>query len=128
MLASPVPLAIQETLSDFRDRLLTLFPDDIQQIILYGSYARGEATSDSDIDVMVVVRWTDPDRPDGHYLGKLVDSRWKAIVDTATDVFIEHGPPYLSLLVIGESLFETNPEVAKHARTEGQVLWKNPQT
>ena len=35
--------------------LKPLFPQDSMEAILFGSYARGEADADSDIDVMVLV-------------------------------------------------------------------------
>jgi predicted nucleotidyltransferase len=35
--------------------LIDLFGSGIKQVILYGSYAREEATVDSDVDVLVVV-------------------------------------------------------------------------
>ena len=34
------------------------FGDDLESIILYGSYARGDADEESDLDVMVLVRMT----------------------------------------------------------------------
>lgn len=127
MTTSEVSIPIQDSLTDFKERVLELFPNGIEEIILYGSYARGDATADSDLDVLVVVDWTDPDSPDNHYLAKLIDPRWKAIRDAAVDVFVDRGPPFLSPLVIGKSLFLTNLEVAENARQEGQVLWKNPE-
>lgn len=39
----------------FADRLTEECGEDIEQIILYGSVARGEARADSDVDVLVVV-------------------------------------------------------------------------
>jgi predicted nucleotidyltransferase len=48
---------VKAALEDFTRRVLTLFPDGISQIILYGSYARGKAAPDSDVDVMVVVKF-----------------------------------------------------------------------
>ncbi|MEE9616178.1 MAG: nucleotidyltransferase domain-containing protein [Anaerolineae bacterium] len=37
--------------------LLGVFSDQVRRINLYGSYARGEADPDSDVDVMGVVGW-----------------------------------------------------------------------
>jgi len=44
-------------LSRFCDRLLARFGDQILRVILYGSFARGEAHAESDVDVMIVVGW-----------------------------------------------------------------------
>ncbi|HEY9643032.1 MAG TPA: nucleotidyltransferase domain-containing protein [Coleofasciculaceae cyanobacterium] len=45
-------------LQEFREALESLYGDRFIQLILYGSHARHEATEDSDIDVMVVLRGT----------------------------------------------------------------------
>jgi predicted nucleotidyltransferase len=113
---------VQEALEDLQDRLLTLFPGQISQLLLYGSYSRGEATPESDIDVMVVVGWEDPKHPHGLYLGGASDPRWRKIIDTAIDVMIDHGP-YISVLVVGENVFNSGLPVAQAAKEEGQVLW-----
>ncbi len=71
------PRKVKSALADFQRRALELFPDDILAIILYGSYARGEATPDSDVDVMVVGKWTDPRQADLHYSPGLGDPPWE---------------------------------------------------
>jgi len=46
----------ENVLETFRGRVLNELSDRIRSIIVYGSVARGEATKDSDIDVLVVGR------------------------------------------------------------------------
>lgn len=46
---------IQSLLRDLRTRLEALYGDRLNQVVLYGSYARGEETPESDVDVMVVL-------------------------------------------------------------------------
>lgn len=46
---------IQSLLWDLRGRLEAFYGDRLDQVVLYGSYARGEETPDSDVDVMVVL-------------------------------------------------------------------------
>ena len=46
-----------------RDRFRDAFGDRLHQLVLYGSYARGDATPESDIDVLVVLD-RKPDRAD----------------------------------------------------------------
>lgn len=119
-----LPRKVKAALDDFQRRLLELFPNEISQLILYGSYARGDATPDSDVDVMVVVKWTDSERAGGYYLDNIADPRWQTIIDQAVKTMIEQGGPFISALVIGDRLFNTNLPVAEDARMEGWVLWK----
>jgi hypothetical protein len=122
-----LPPGVQAALTDFQRRLLELFPDQVSQLILFGSYARGEATPDSDVDVMVVVGWSDPEQPGGYYLGKVSDPRWKRIIDAAVDSMIAHGP-FISALVVGESLYNSDLPVVQSAKREGTTLWTNQPT
>lgn len=54
---------------EFRERLAAVYGDRLRGVYLYGSYARGRAREDSDIDVAVVLagpvnRQTEDDRND----------------------------------------------------------------
>jgi len=42
-------------MSEYAERLRDLFGDRLLELRLFGSYARGEAHEDSDVDVLVVV-------------------------------------------------------------------------
>ncbi len=60
----PVPV------SQLRSELERLYGSRLKQVILYGSYARGEATNDSDIDVAVVL---DGDVKPGREIDRMMD-------------------------------------------------------
>ncbi|NEO87728.1 MAG: nucleotidyltransferase domain-containing protein [Spirulina sp. SIO3F2] len=45
-----------EILDELRDRLSCLYQERLQHLILFGSQARGDATPDSDIDILVVLK------------------------------------------------------------------------
>ena len=47
---------IEGILHELKAGLRDLYGDRLVSVILYGSYARGEATEDSDIDVAVVLK------------------------------------------------------------------------
>jgi predicted nucleotidyltransferase len=65
----------------------------LHQVRLFGSYARGEANEDSDVDVLVVV--------DG-----LTDMEMFDVVSAATPVLLESGLPLAPLLMASEKLDE----------------------
>jgi len=46
---------IKRLVNRIKEILIKLYGKKIKQVILYGSHVRGEATEDSDIDVLVVV-------------------------------------------------------------------------
>lgn len=111
---------MQTTLANFQNRALSLFPDAISRIVLYGSYARGEANPESDVDVLVVFR--KDSQPVNTYIGGPGDARWRQLVDAAIDSMVNNGP-FVSVLVIGEDVFQSGFSVSQAARDEGLVLW-----
>ena len=52
---------VQKVTSTVVGRLVDLLGDKIYKIILYGSYARGDFDSESDIDIMILINGTDED-------------------------------------------------------------------
>ena len=46
-------------LCEFRNKTKSIMGDSLKQMILYGSYARGDYNSDSDIDIMILTDLTD---------------------------------------------------------------------
>jgi len=46
---------VLQVVREFRDRLAILYGDRLQGVYLYGSYARGDAREDSDVDIAVVL-------------------------------------------------------------------------
>jgi len=57
-----------------------VYGDDIVDILLYGSYARGDYSSDSDVDVVAIVRG---DRAD-------LQNRLKDVWDVTSDLELEY--------------------------------------
>lgn len=119
-----LPERVREALAAFQRALLEAFPGQIRRIILYGSYARGEAAPDSDVDVMIVVAWEEERLPDGFYRSMYGDPRWETIVDIAGDVSLEHSV-WVSPLVVGENRYVAHQRWSffKEVQREGIILW-----
>ena len=115
-----IPRTVKTTLVNFQNRALDLFPNTINRIVLYGSYARGQATPESDVDVLVVLR--KDKQPRKSYIGGPGDLRWKKLVDAAVDSMVNKGP-FVSVLVIGEDVFQSGFSISQAAREEGLILW-----
>ncbi len=76
---STVPAAIQTLLAAYRRRIEQQLEGRLVQLTLFGSYARGEARADSDVDVAVVL-----DRIDG--IGERT-----LPMEIAGDLIVEYG-------------------------------------
>ena len=89
----------------------------IEEIILYGSYVRGQETSESDIDIAVILRL--PDTDELHR--KMID----IVVDNELDLEIT-----LSVITIEEdnlNEWKSTLPFYKNLLKEGISLWKNEQ-
>ena len=47
---------VSKIVAELRERLEELYGDRLERVILFGSQARGDATPESDVDVLVVLR------------------------------------------------------------------------
>ncbi len=54
-----MPRETESFLNEYIEKVKNIYNQSICKIILYGSYARGDFKSDSDIDIMVLVKLTD---------------------------------------------------------------------
>lgn len=50
-----LPPPVRAALVEARARLADLYGDRLARVVLYGSYARGDARPDSDVDLLVVL-------------------------------------------------------------------------
>lgn len=72
-----MPTSHREAIIDLAGRLRARFGQRLRDIRLFGSWARGHGSSDSDLDVAVVV-------------GKLSHDEWRAAICDAADVELAH--------------------------------------
>ncbi len=50
-----MPQTISRLISEYVTEIQKIYGMHLKQVILYGSYARGDFTSDSDVDIMLLV-------------------------------------------------------------------------
>lgn len=87
-----VPVLEQPILQEFKRRVEQRFPGELIRVVLFGSKARGDASAESDIDVLTVVRSQD---------WKLGDE----IRDIGYELEIAHGV-VLSIQVMGQRQYQ----------------------
>jgi predicted nucleotidyltransferase len=90
---SALPSGVRDAVLDLRERLATRFGARRQVLRVFGSYARGEAGPESDVDVLVVV--------DG-----LLERERREVFDLAEDVFFER-LVHLSPLALSDREYRT---------------------
>lgn len=112
----------QEILNKYCEALLTHFPDQLQRLILFGSQARGQATAESDIDVVVVVNWEEEQLARGRYAAPFNDPRWRQIIELAYDLSLEYGV-ILSPLVISEKRLRQWSPLNDQIKQDGIEIW-----
>ena len=83
----PLPTVVRQTLTAFVSGVRERFGARVASIRLFGSYARGEAREDSDVDCLVLLDRVDPE-----------DER--AIIDLAADLIWQIGGAVISPLTM----------------------------
>jgi predicted nucleotidyltransferase len=101
-----IPSSLRAILRDFASALLARYGDDFAGLWLYGSYARGEARQDSDVDLLLLLRRA-------VQAGREIDR----IGDLLAEVNLKHGV-LLAVLPVEEQEFR---------RAEG-AFWRNVRT
>lgn len=91
--ALPLPSVVRETLDRFASGLRERFGERLAEVRLFGSYARGEAHEESDVDCLVLI-----DRAD-----RRDDC---AVTDMAADLIWQVGGIVISPIVMSPSEFE----------------------
>lgn len=87
---------VKRLVEKVKARLHERYGDGIKRVILYGSHARGEATEDSDVDVLVL---TDPSL-------KRSEVR-KSLSDLLFDMLMDEGE-LVSVIVVPEDFFDNH--------------------
>ena len=108
---------LSKTLNALKLNLAQALGDNLFLLTLYGSYARGEASADSDVDLLVVLKKSTSEEE--ALVRKIIyDTMWR--MDFAY---------YLSLYLIDENhyrmLEQQGASILKNIRQEGRVLWRS---
>ncbi len=99
---------VAKVLEELKTRLRQTYGDRLKKVILYGSWARGDATEDSDIDLIVVL---EGDVSPGREIERMIDA--------VTDALLEHGE-LVSVYPVSEDDYErVNSPLLMNARREG---------
>jgi len=101
-------MGIRDILKEFREEVENLYESRLKSIILYGSWARGDATEDSDIDLLIVL--------EGKVIpGKEIDK----MIDIITEINLKHGVLISIYPVSEEDYFTINSPLLINVRREG---------
>ena len=63
-------MQIENILKEFKQEVASLYGSRLKQVLLYGSWARGSATDDSDIDLAIVL---DGEVAPGREIDRMID-------------------------------------------------------
>jgi uncharacterized protein len=117
---SDKPVAIEELLNEAAvvkalqeacKRISEIYGDRLQLLALYGSWARGQATIHSDIDLLVVLNGeTSP--------GQEIDR----MIDVITDINLHYNVLLSVVPVSTENYYTTNSPLLLNVRREGILL------
>ena len=95
-------------LNEFKRELRDLYGERLTDVILFGSYARGEAHVDSDIDVMVILR------------GEVAPGREiDRMIDIITELNLKYGVLLSVVPIAEEKYLRRNSPLLLNVRREG---------
>lgn len=87
-------MSIQTIIEEFKKEIKKIYGNQLYKIILYGSWANGTATNDSDIDLMVVLK------------GKISPGREiDRMIDCITDLNLKYDT-LLSVVPVSDEIYD----------------------
>ena len=105
----------QKIMQKYIDEIKNIYGEHLRKIILYGSYARGDHNSDSDIDIMILLDLKDMDIK--KYRHKLSDMTFDVNLDNDVDI---------KPMAINEAHFDIwvkNYPFYKNIKNDGVILY-----
>ena len=101
-------MKIKRILKEFKNEIEKLYGKKLKNIILYGSWARGDATEESDIDLLIVLEET-------IIPGKEIDR----MIDIITEINLKYGVLLSVYPVSQEDYSKLNSPLLINVRREG---------
>jgi len=99
---------LKTILSILRQKLLQIYGENLSQTILFGSQARGEATNNSDIDVLIILK------------GKVnVGEEIKKTSYIISELSLEYDQVISRLFMDEDSFYNYNSPLLRNIRKEG---------
>jgi len=86
---------VEKILREFKKKVKKFYGSKLKDVILYGSWARDDATDDSDIDIIVVLGYT-------VIPGKEIDN----LIDIITDINLKYNT-LISVYPVSENDYKT---------------------
>ena len=101
-------MSIQTIIEEFKKEIKKIYGNQLDKIILYGSWANGTATNDSDIDLMVVLK------------GKISPGREiDRMIDCITDLNLKYDT-LLSVISVSDEIYDSlDSPLLLNVRKEG---------
>jgi uncharacterized protein len=103
-----VPARIQNLLKELKDGLSHIYGDRLKGVYIYGSYARGQERSDSDIDIMIVL-------DDYQSYGKEIDRTGELV----SKLSLEYGISISRVLMKEIQWMESDTPLLRNIRMDG---------
>jgi predicted nucleotidyltransferase len=101
---------IKLLINKIKAHLIKIYGEGIKKVILYGSYVRGEATGDSDVDILVLI-----DQSLNPFEVR------ESLSDLLFDILLEEGE-LISVIAVPEHFFENyNSPFMLNVKKEGLV-------
>lgn len=102
----------QQAMQELKDLLVTTFPDDIENVILFGSRVTGDAGEYSDYDVLVILK----NEYDWKFKNEIYDTTWE--IDFKHDILTD-----VKVISVGElQTIKGKQPFIQDALEEGVVL------
>jgi predicted nucleotidyltransferase len=106
-----MPQSVRLALEELKGALVELYGERLEGVYLYGSYARGDFTEDSDIDVLIVLK--------GH-----VDTyeELTRLSEVVSDICLRHDVLIATYPVPATWVAERNSPLFVNIRREGRLI------